>query len=238
MQCPECSSTHIRKNGHRKGKQNYICVDCARQFIEDYDPPKGYSDEVKRECLKLYVNGMGFRAIERVTGVHHTTVIYWVKQVGQNLPDAYDPETVPQVGELDELETFVGSKKNKIWLWTAVNHFLPGILAWALGDHSGETFKPLWAIVGAWKCYFYVTVRPWRSEALGWSVYPGFIPAGDQIVSKTYMTRVEGENTRLRHYLARLHRKTLCYSKSVEMLRYSIRLLLHYLKFGEVPVPA
>ncbi len=44
-----------------------------------------------------------------------------------------------------------------------------------------------------------------------------FIQEGDQIVSKTYMTRVEGENTRLRHYLARLHRKTLCYSKSVEM---------------------
>ncbi|MDV2997858.1 MAG: hypothetical protein N4J56_007563 [Chroococcidiopsis sp. SAG 2025] len=40
-----------------------------------------------------------------------------------------------------------------------------------------------------------------------------FIPDGDQIISKTYMTRVEGENTRLRHYLARLHRKTLCYSK-------------------------
>lgn len=33
----------------------------------------------------------------------------------------------------------------------------------------------------------------------GWSLYPGFIPPGDQIVSKTYMTRVEGENTRLRH---------------------------------------
>jgi squalene cyclase len=47
----------------------------------------------------------------------------------------------------------------------------------------------------------------------------------------TYMTRVEGENTRLRHYLARLHRETLCYSKSIEMLKYSIRLLLNYLKF-------
>ena len=57
------------------------------------------------------------------------------------------------------------------------------------------------------------------------------------MVSKSYMTRVEGENTRLRHYLARLHRKTLGYSKSVEMLKHSIRLLLHYLKFGEVPVP-
>ncbi|MBW4652250.1 MAG: IS1 family transposase, partial [Kaiparowitsia implicata GSE-PSE-MK54-09C] len=48
---------------------------------------------------------------------------------------------------------------------------------------------------------------------------------------------VEGENTRLRHYLARLHRKTLCYSKSVEMLAHSVRLLLHSLKFDDVPVP-
>jgi hypothetical protein len=71
----------------------------------------------------------------------------------------------------------------------------------------------------------------------GWTVYPMFIPDGDQIVSKTYMTRVEGENTRLRHYLARLKRKTLCYSKSKEMLKHSIRLLVHYLKFGEVPIP-
>ncbi len=69
----------------------------------------------------------------------------------------------------------------------------------------------------------------------GWKVYPGFIPDGDQIVSKTYMTRVENENTRLRHYLARLHRKTLCYSKSEQMLRYSIKLLLHYLKYQVVP---
>lgn len=51
------------------------------------------------------------------------------------------------------------------------------------------------------------------------------------------MTRVEGENTRLRHYLARLKRKTLCYSKSIHMLKHSIRLLIHYLKFGDVPIP-
>ena len=50
------------------------------------------------------------------------------------------------------------------------------------------------------------------------------------------MTRVEGENTRLRHYLARLKRKTLCYSKSLEMLEFSIKLLLHYLKYKTVPV--
>lgn len=111
MQCPECTSSHIRRNGKKRGKQNHICVNCGRQFIGQYELPKGYSDEFKRECLKMYVNGVGFRAIERVKGVHHTTVIDWVTQVGQRLPDAYDPETIPEVGELDELETFVGSKK-------------------------------------------------------------------------------------------------------------------------------
>ncbi len=96
--------------------------------------------------------------------MHHRTVITWVKCLGQLLPDAYKPETVPLVGELDELETFVGSQKTCIWLWTAVDHF---------------------------QAISVVTD--------GLSVYPGFNPDGDQIVSKTYMTRVEGENTRQRH---------------------------------------
>jgi hypothetical protein len=54
---------------------------------------------------------MGFRAIERVKNVHHTTIINWLKQLGKLLPNVYDAETNPEVGELDELETFVGSKK-------------------------------------------------------------------------------------------------------------------------------
>jgi hypothetical protein len=58
----------------------------------------------------MYVNGMGFRAIERIKGVHHTSIINWVKQVGELLLDAYEPDTIPLVGKLDELETFVGKK--------------------------------------------------------------------------------------------------------------------------------
>lgn len=229
MKCPRCESTHIRKNGRQRGKQNYMCVDCKRQFIESYDQ-KGYTEDIKSECLKMYVNGSGFRAIERVKKVHHTTVINWVKEVGIALPDTPDRSEIPEVTEVDELETFVGSKKNKIWLWTAVNHSVTGIIAWVLGDRSSETFKHLWLIIRCWQSYFYVTD--------GYPVYPCFISNEDHIVSKTYMTRVEGENSRLRHYLARLHRKTFCYSKSEEMLKYSIRLVIHYLKYGSVALRA
>ena len=114
MQCRECQSEHIRKNGiNKQRKQNYICADCSRQFIDDYLAHQGDSDQIRRECISLYVNGMGFRAIERVKNVHHTTIISWVKQVGELLPQAYEPDVTPQVGELDELETYVRKKKIK-----------------------------------------------------------------------------------------------------------------------------
>ena len=112
MQCPECQSTHIRRNGKRKGKQNHICVDCGRQFIDDYDPAKGYSEEVKRECLLMYTNGMGFRAIERVTGINHNSVINWVHQAAAAIPN--ENYEIPETAQLDELETFGGQKKQNL----------------------------------------------------------------------------------------------------------------------------
>jgi IS1 family transposase len=44
--------------------------------------------------------------------------------------------------------------KSLSWLWTAVDHFRSGILGEVSGDHSSETFEPLWDKVSAWKCYF------------------------------------------------------------------------------------
>ena len=78
-----------------------------------------------------------------------------------------------------------------------------------------------------WACFLYITD--------GHKVYPCVIEDGDHLVRKTAMTRVEGENCRLRHDLARLHRKTLCYSKSVDMLTTSVRLLIYYLKHRQIP---
>ena len=103
---------------------------------------RGYSDDIRAMCLIMSVNSMGFRGIERETDIYHTTVIDWVKQVGANFPDSYDPDKFTEVSELDRLQTLVGSKY-KIWIWTAVNHFKPGILSWVIGYHSADTFKLL-----------------------------------------------------------------------------------------------
>ncbi len=225
MNCPNSESHKVVKNGHRQGKQSYLCRDCGRQFRENHKP-QGYSGDVKDLCVKMSLNGMGFRGIERVTGINHNSVINWVRQAEAAIPDTnYE---IPETAQVDELQTFVGSKKNKVWLWTVVNSQTPGILKFVVGDRSLETFSLLWRMIGGWACFLYITD--------GYKVYPCLIEDKDHLVSKTAMTRVEGENCRLRHYLARLHRKSLCYSKSVEMLAVSVRLLNYYLQHRQIPL--
>ena len=109
MKCPNCQSEQIRKNGHRRGKQNYQCKSCGRQFITNYSS-KGYPASTREHCLKMYVNGVGFRAIARITGINHNTIIRWVKKVALELPLAPNPQEIPEITEIDELQTFVGKK--------------------------------------------------------------------------------------------------------------------------------
>lgn len=54
---------------------------------------------------------LGFRGIERATGINHNTIINWVRQVGLALPDTPELEEIPEITELDELQTFIGFKK-------------------------------------------------------------------------------------------------------------------------------
>ncbi len=187
-----CNSNQTVKNGHRKGRRCYKCKQCGRQFLESYRPWQ-YSNDVKQLCIKMYLNGMGLRDIEReiggrillpptlsrVTEIHHTTVMGWVREAGSKLPDVpkLESEDKPEITDLDELQTFVGNKRHKIWLWTAVNHWQSGIIAWAIGDRSSFTFPRLWVVVKCWQSFWYVTD--------GYAVYPKFIDGSQHVVSKT-----------------------------------------------------
>jgi transposase-like protein len=64
----------------------------------------------------MYLNGMGLRGIERVTEIHHTTVMHWMREAGHQLPDAPESKESPEVTDLDELQTFVGKKHHKLWI--------------------------------------------------------------------------------------------------------------------------
>jgi insertion element IS1 protein InsB len=58
--------------------------------------------------------------------------------------------------------------------------------------------------------------------------YGHIIPPEKHIQSKAKTFTVEGYNSLFRHFLARMRRKSKCYSKKMEMLKLSILLLMHH----------
>ncbi|MDR1982569.1 MAG: hypothetical protein LBQ08_02105 [Holosporaceae bacterium] len=108
-------------------------------------------------------------------------------------------------------------------VWTAVDRSRLRFVGFEVGDASIKTLKSLWDGVSAHNEVKIVCTdgNPTYSELFEEDVTP------EHVVTKSETCLVESFNSILRYYLARLHRKTKCYSKSEEMLRLSIQLLLH-----------
>lgn len=112
--CPHCTSKEQQtKSGYtRTGSQRYKCRDCQRIYTPD-PKPLGYPDETKREAVRLYLEGTNFRRIGRILSVNHQSVVNWVNAYQAALPPVGQSVAAPQTLEMDELFTFVGSKKGK-----------------------------------------------------------------------------------------------------------------------------
>ncbi|NET75803.1 hypothetical protein [Okeania sp. SIO2B9] len=50
-----------------------------------------------------------------MTEIDHTTIINWVKELAQQLSDEPQDDEIPEITEIDELQTFVGNKKQIVW---------------------------------------------------------------------------------------------------------------------------
>ena len=92
------------------------------------------------------------------------------------------------------------------------------ILAFEIGTRGLKTGKKLWEKIKNIPCKHYCTDD--------WEVYKQFIPKKKHICSKAETYTIESYNALFRHYLARFHRKTKCYSKSVHMIEVSALLLI------------
>jgi transposase-like protein len=112
QQCPHCRSTErqVKSGFNRTGTQRLQCQTCRRQYTPRPNP-LGYDDKTKEQALKLYLEGNGFRRIGRLLGVNHQSVANWVNAAHARLPVQAPAPTPSETLEVDELFTFIGSKK-------------------------------------------------------------------------------------------------------------------------------
>jgi transposase-like protein len=102
MNCSRCQKQNIVKAGFTRGVQRYKCKDCNYFFIEV--DRRSYPKEMKIRAIQLYLEGLGFRAIERLLGISDTTVLLWVKELGKTIQELepFHPAKV-ELLELDEI---------------------------------------------------------------------------------------------------------------------------------------
>jgi transposase-like protein len=119
MNCPKCSSRkHLIKSGKIKGKQRYKCKRCNYHFTRV--TPKGYPKSIKRMALYLYLEGIGFRSIERILGPSNVTILRWIRDLGikveglvKNKANQTGKKVIIKHMELDEMWHYIGKKNEK-----------------------------------------------------------------------------------------------------------------------------
>jgi transposase-like protein/IS1 family transposase len=120
MTCHNCRIECKRHGRDRKGNQRYQCRQCSRTFLEAQEKPlEGmYLPVEKAEMvLRLLLEGNSVSSVERVTGIHHTTVLKLLVLAGEKC-ERIMAQKVRNVSvrdvECDELWAFIGKKQKRL----------------------------------------------------------------------------------------------------------------------------
>lgn len=109
MECSKCKSNNYRKDGIVKSKQRYRCKECNYRYtvmVKSTAKP----EDMKRQALHLYLEGLGFRSIGRFLKVSHVSIQHWIRAFGKGAIEIKNQKNISIV-EMDEMHTYIGSKK-------------------------------------------------------------------------------------------------------------------------------
>lgn len=231
MNCPDCNFDKVKKNGHiNNGKQNYRCKRCGRQFVSE-NQQKKITPSCRNIIKKLLLERISLRGICRVMGVSLNWLLDFFRKITNDIPEnmgIIKPEKSRLVIEIDEMWSFVGSKKNKKWIWLAIDRTTKQIVGFHVGNRTRNDAKKLWKFLpGVYRQCAVCFTDYWES-------YEKVIPKCRHrpVGKETGQTNhVERTNCTLRQRVSRLVRKTLSFSKKEENHVRAIRYFIW--KFNE-----
>ncbi len=136
---------------------------------------------------------------------------------------APEGDNVVRKAEVDEMQSFVGKKENQRWLWHAIDHCTGEILAYVLGSRQDEVFLKLKKLLEPFG------IKKFYTDGL--KTYERHLSVEIRQVSKYKMQRIERKHLTFRTRIKRLARKTICFSKSIQMHDLVIGLFINRYEF-------
>ena len=120
MTCHNCQSLCRRFGKHRNGLQRYRCNQCRKTFTEDHASPLDTMRlpmDKATAILKLMVEGMSIRSIERFTGVHRDTILRLLllaaEKINAKLRHQFENLVIERI-QVDELHCFVMKRERRV----------------------------------------------------------------------------------------------------------------------------
>ena len=155
MTCHNCQIAAKKFGKDRKGNQRYKCNQCRRTFQELTEKPLGVmriSIDKAETILKLMLEGMSIRSIQRVTGAHQETILDLLVMAGEKCERIMNAKikgiAVKDV-EADEIWGFVQCKnRHKLhhgitdptvgdaYTFVGIERNTKLVLAWHLGERD------------------------------------------------------------------------------------------------------
>ena len=129
-----------------------------------------------------------------------------------------------KAAELDEMWSFVGSKKQPWWLWEALDHQTGRIVAYTFGRRADRVLVKLKALLEP------LGIRRFYTD--GWGAYQRHLDPQRHVVGKRRTQQLERKHLTLRTRIKRLGRKTICFSRSIAMHEIVIGLFINRFEFG------
>ncbi|WP_274714201.1 IS1 family transposase [Xenorhabdus bovienii] len=210
--CPSCCSVKgIYRNGRsRSGHQLYLCQSCRHSWQLEFTYA-ACRPGTHKQIVDMAMNGMGCRATARVMGIGLNTVLRHLKNLKpKSVTEAIKPSTeVIACCEMDKQWSYVKSKKQPRWLFYAYDSIRRKVIAHVFGPRTKKTLMRLLALLTPFNIVIYMTD--------GWQSHEKALAGKLHVASKRYTQRIERHNLNLRQHLERLTRKTLSFSKSIEM---------------------
>ncbi len=78
VNCPKCESNVYCKNGIARGLRRYLCKKYNYSYtVAQNSRHAGLS--IKQKALQLYLEGLGFRAIERILNFSNVAILNCVR---------------------------------------------------------------------------------------------------------------------------------------------------------------
>jgi len=118
--CHSCRTVAQKHGKDRKGNQRFKCQQCSKTFLEPQEKPLDgmYLPIEKAELvLKLLLEGNSVSTVERITEVHHTTILKLLVLAGEKC-ERIMAEKIRNVEvrdvECDELWAFIGKKQKRV----------------------------------------------------------------------------------------------------------------------------